>query len=75
MIVLLVYCAVVTPFETAFVKFEPPSNSPMAVINLIVDLSFVLDLCMNCRTGYFDMDHGMWIIDHHMIMDRYVRSW
>ena len=73
MILFLIFCALVSPFEIAFVNHEP-SDSPMGIINFTVDACFILDLIMNCRTGFFNMNEGMWETDGRKIFDKYMRS-
>ena len=47
----------------------------MGIINFTVDACFILDLIMNCRTGFFNMNEGMWETDPRKIFDKYMRSW
>lgn len=36
MVIFLLFCAIVTPFEIAFVNHEP-SHKPISIINFVVD--------------------------------------
>lgn len=48
---LLLFTAIVTPFEVAFVSDVP--LSPMYFVNLFVNASFFFDLCLNFNLMYF----------------------
>lgn len=50
----LIFTATVTPWETAFASFDYSANpwiQPWFVINRVVDLIFLVDVCFALRSG------------------------
>eukprot|EP00937_MAST-01D_sp_MAST-1D-sp2_P002484 g2484.t1 len=72
MILLLVYTALVTPYEVAFLE---TSIDPLFVINTLVNLLFIADMCMNFAVAYQVRETGQWVVDHKQIAGAYIRSW
>ena len=56
MTVALVYVALVTPVEVAFIKAPPTleskTSSPIFLINRLLDAMFILDILLNFRLAY-----------------------
>ena len=56
MTVALVYVALVTPVEVAFLKpgttLESKTSSPIFLINRLLDAMFILDILLNFRLAY-----------------------
>ena len=56
MTVALVYVALVTPVEVAFMKAPPTleskTSSPIFLINRLLDAMFILDILLNFRLAY-----------------------
>ena len=71
MLVLLVYTALLTPFEVAFLTTELNS---LFVVNRLVDLCFVCDMCLNFFTQYRSED-GIWVADFWLIRRHYLKGW
>jgi hypothetical protein len=71
-IVLLVYTAIVTPYEVSFLE---PSLNALFFINRFVDVSFLFDMLLNFYLGYFDDDMGKWVFDLVKIRKKYFESW
>ncbi|KAH8053803.1 phosphorelay sensor kinase [Aureococcus anophagefferens] len=75
---LIGYVLIVTPFEIAFVsncKRPPGGMSGLWVCNLLVDLSFLADMCLTFNTAYFNAERNTWIMDRRYIALEYLRMW
>ncbi|KAH3873160.1 hypothetical protein DPMN_036387 [Dreissena polymorpha] len=91
-LILVLYTAVFTPYQTAFLLNEDESTmrlnrnaatrsqtsdttkaSPLVIIDLIVDLMFILDILINFRTSY--LHNGEVIMDQKKIAINYVKGW
>jgi hypothetical protein len=79
MIVALLFTALVTPFQVAFL--EPRRvlvDGPDAlwVTNRIFDTFFIADVAIVCNTMYQEplVDGGMWVHERSKIVSRYLRS-
>ena len=76
----LVYTAIVTPYEVAFLAPPSPSekwSDSVFIINRCVDVIFIIDMFVQFRTAYkrVDIVHGSkWITDPKAIAIHYVRS-
>jgi hypothetical protein len=68
----LVFTALVTPFEIAFLKV---SLNVLFFINRTVDVVFCTDIFINLRLAYFDPKERKFVIDPAMIRRHYLRSW
>lgn len=78
MTLLLLYTAVVTPFEIAFLDPPPPwtdGATALFVVNKLVDFCFIIDLVMNFFVAYFSQEESKWIYEPKKIRSRYLRSW
>ena len=73
MILLLLYTAIVTPFEVAYIAESVPEL--LIFLNRLVDLCFFTDIIINFMLAYEMEDEGLWIVDHKLIAKRYVKSW
>ena len=51
MFFLVLFSALEVPF---LVAFQPPTASAMQLCDLIVDLFFFLDVCINMRSSYYE---------------------
>ena len=72
MMTLLLYTATVTPFEIAFIETDP--DSFLFFLNRLVDICFIGDMVFNFLLAY-QTDDGLWVVDHRMIANRYMRGW
>ena len=75
---LLLFTALVTPFEIAFLEAPPPwttGNTVLFVINKCVDFMFIIDLGMNFFVAFFSDEESKWIYEPSKIRRRYLRSW
>lgn len=74
---LLVYTAIVTPYEVAFLESEIGTFSGLALFafNRFVDLVFMLDIIKEFCSPYFDNMQQYWITDQRLIAKRYLYSW
>ncbi|XP_053599138.1 potassium voltage-gated channel subfamily H member 6 isoform X14 [Microplitis demolitor] len=82
-LLLVMYTAIFTPYVAAFLLSEPDYNSrkakkysddPIVIIDLIVDVTFVVDILINFRTTFVNTNDevvsGPWKIAVH-----YLRGW
>ena len=69
---LLLFTALVTPFEVAFIADDP--FSPMYFVNLVVNLAFFFDLCLNFCLMYYDPREQKMISDRRKVAKRYLRG-
>ena len=74
MTLLLLYTAVVTPFEVAFLS-GGLNDLVLFVINRVVDVLFICDIGVNFSVGYFDEGTNKWIFARDKIVRRYAHGW
>jgi len=74
--VLLIFTAVVTPFEVAFLDTDLsiPSSLFLFILNRMVDLGFVVDIVFTFFLPYQD-EHGHYVKDLGKIANNYMRGW
>ena len=78
MITMLVFVAVMGPFEVALLRHDLDSQRGVAlfVVNRIVDFIFLIDMAINFNLMYPAPKHiGGYITDKSMIVRNYVRGW
>jgi len=71
-IALLLFVMVVTPYEVAFLS---TSFNGLFVINRLIDLYFMADMCIQFFLMYRDEDKGTLIKDQSVIIRRYMLLW
>ena len=69
---LLLYTAIWTPFEVAFV--EEKRLSAMYFVNMVINLAFFTDMIINFNLMYFDEKLLTMISDRKLIAKRYLRG-
>ena len=69
---LLLYTAIWTPYEVAFV--EEKRLSPMYFVNMCINLAFFFDMILNFNLMYFDEKRLQMITDRKMIAKRYLKG-
>lgn len=69
---LLLYTAIWTPFEVAFV--EEKRLSAMYFVNMVINLAFFTDMILNFNLMYFDEKLLKMISDRKLIAKRYLRG-
>jgi hyperpolarization activated cyclic nucleotide-gated potassium channel 2 len=72
LIFLLLYTATIMPYRMAFV--EPVMFDAWFFIELLVDIGFFTDVCVNLLSAYHDEDNKI-VIDRRQIFLRYLKSW
>ncbi|XP_065206495.1 potassium voltage-gated channel subfamily H member 2 isoform X2 [Planococcus citri] len=81
-LLLVMYTAIFTPYVAAFLlheknyagKLRQYSNDPMWIIELIVDVTFVVDILINFRTTYVNRNDE--VVSHPgKIAFHYLRGW
>mmetsp|Transcript_47020 Transcript_47020/g.112706 ORF Transcript_47020/g.112706 Transcript_47020/m.112706 type:complete len:721 (+) Transcript_47020:374-2536(+) len=76
MIVCLVWTALVTPYEIAFLPDSGIDNLPLLWwLNRLVDFSFGIDMVVNFFLGFFDDEEGQWVFENKRIALRYLKGW
>ena len=73
MILLLLYTAVVTPFEVSYLSASVPPL--LFMLNRLVDMAFFADIIINFCLAYELEDEGLWVVSHDRIAIRYVKGW
>ncbi|KAJ3099526.1 hypothetical protein HDU97_002969 [Phlyctochytrium planicorne] len=71
---MLLFTASVTPFETAFISNDGVVDF-LFLINRLVDLIFMIDLFINFRTPYRDLNTGRYVSDPRAITIHYLTTW
>ena len=71
MMVLILYVALITPFEIGFLE---DAGGALVFINRLVDALFFIDMFVNFFLGYFD-EHGQWEFDNKKIAFHYLKGW
>jgi len=74
MMVLLLFVAIVTPYEVGFLEIEDMLH-PLWIINRVVDLLFLQDLFQQFMTPFYNEEHGGWVIEHGKIAKHYLTGW
>lgn len=82
-LLLVIYTAILTPYSAAFLlnnEEEPPvqncvySCSPLNVVDLIVDIMFIIDIVINFRTTYVNANDE--VVSHPLrIAVHYFKGW
>jgi hypothetical protein len=71
-VVLLLYTALFTPFEIAFLETK---MNAIYVLNRVVDFGFFVDLTINFRLAYLDKKSRTFVLDSGRIIRHYLRGW
>jgi hypothetical protein len=74
-LLLLLFTASVTPFETAFINEEGINFDLLFLINRFVDVIFFFDMFVQMRTPYRDDYTGKLVLDVKTITIKYLTSW
>ena len=72
MIILLVFTAIVTPWEVAFLE---PAWNFLYGLNRVVDFGFLLDLVIQFFTPFYSDDDMGYVVDHWRIAKHYLSGW
>jgi len=72
-ILFLTYVAVVVPFRLGF-ELEAPTLSVGFVLEVVIDLYFIIDIGLNFLTSFYDKD-GVLVNDFQQIRNHYYRGW
>ena len=72
MMLLLLFTAVFTPFEVAFLTTRLDF---IFWLNRFVDLGFAADISINMRLSFYDEGKGMWIINYRQVRRHYLTGW
>ncbi|XP_076256580.1 potassium voltage-gated channel seizure isoform X4 [Rhynchophorus ferrugineus] len=82
-LILVMYTAIFTPYVAAFLLGEPDFNNrknkkysedPIVIIDLIVDVTFIIDILINFRTTYVSGNDEI-ISDPGKIAIHYLKGW
>ena len=72
MLVLLMYTALVTPYEVAFLETQ---FNFLFVLNRCVDTLFIIDMGINFCLGYVDPVRNVWVFEQSRIVRKYALGW
>ncbi|XP_051543749.1 potassium voltage-gated channel subfamily H member 2-like [Myxocyprinus asiaticus] len=78
-LLLVIYTAILTPYSAAFLLDEGVKNciyscSPLSVVDLIVDIMFIIDIVINFRTTYVNANDE--VVSHPLrIAVHYFKGW
>ena len=82
-LILVIYTAIFTPLVAAFLLNEPEAtvtkgdarySDPLTIIDLIVDVMFIIDILINFRTTYVNKNDG--VVSHPgKIAVHYFKGW
>lgn len=75
--VCLIFTATFTPYEVAFIEKDALNVEVDArfVVNRVVDLAFLTDICLNFFLPYATSDNSKFITDHWRIVRHYLFGW
>ena len=75
--VCLIFTATFTPYEVAFIEKDALNVEVDArfVVNRVVDLAFLTDICLNFFLPYAASDNSKFITDHWRIVRHYLFGW
>ncbi|CAG9857438.1 unnamed protein product [Phyllotreta striolata] len=82
-LILVIYTAIFTPYVAAFLLSEPDFNNrknkkysedPIVIIDLIVDVTFIVDILINFRTTYVTGNDEV-VSDPVKIAYHYLKGW
>ncbi|KAK4337817.1 hypothetical protein RND71_042304 [Anisodus tanguticus] len=73
MVVLVVYCAWVCPFEIAFMNSNP--NKKLYIADNIINLFFAADIILTFSVAYIDPTSQLLVRDRRKIATRYLSTW
>ncbi|CAG9831969.1 unnamed protein product [Diabrotica balteata] len=82
-LILVIYTAIFTPYVAAFLLGEPDFNNrknkkysedPIVIIDLIVDVTFIIDILINFRTTYVTGNDEV-VSDPGKIAFHYLKGW
>ncbi|XP_019759166.1 potassium voltage-gated channel unc-103 isoform X4 [Dendroctonus ponderosae] len=82
-LILVMYTAIFTPYVAAFLLGEPDFNNrknkkygedPIVIIDLIVDVTFIIDILINFRTTYVSGNDEI-VSDPGKIAVHYLKGW
>ena len=80
-LILVIYTAIFTPYSAAFLLNEPESHQmnpystdPLRIIDLIVDVMFLIDILINFRTTYVNKNDEV-VSEPGKIAVHYFKGW
>ena len=80
----LIFTAIATPYEVAFLPAPTSASDGLFLVNRLVDIVFIMDICLSFfvmyrkqAAGAFDMQDAvqMWEARYPQIAKRYLRGW
>ncbi|GMH45970.1 hypothetical protein BSKO_13934 [Bryopsis sp. KO-2023] len=71
---LLIYTAIVTPFEVSLLSMTTRVNWHF-LVNRMVDLGFTIDLILSFFVAYQDTKTGLWVYDQPRIALHFLKGW
>jgi CRP-like cAMP-binding protein len=71
---LLIFTALITPFEMGFLDSEVPKINILFFVNRLVDAGFCTDIWINFTTAYYDEARSTWVKDPLKVALAYFRG-
>jgi potassium voltage-gated channel Eag-related subfamily H protein 7 len=71
---MLIFTALVTPFEMAFIPSVTIQINVLFFVNRLVDCGFCVDIWINFTTSYYDKEKGSWVTDPFKVIYKYLRG-
>ncbi|KAH8072673.1 voltage-gated potassium channel [Aureococcus anophagefferens] len=73
--IFLLYITMVEPLSLSFLPDAVLAwGTPLGTINRVVDVVFLVDICLNMRTGYVNEDKAL-VMDPKLARTAYLQSW
>ena len=74
----IVFTALVTPYEIAYLPMATSATDPLFIINRVIDIIFIVDMLITFRIMYTagdGEDATLWIADPMRIAVHYLKGW
>lgn len=76
--VMVLYTLVAVPLQIGFFVALTDDTGKITLrdgLDILVDVMFGLDMCVNFNTGFIDVKSGTFVYSHKRIAARYLKSW
>ena len=67
----VIYCTIIVPYDMAF---QPPPTMHMRLIDVVIEIFFLCEMCINFFTSYFD-DTGEEVTQFSKMAIAYIKGW
>ena len=74
-LLLVFYTSISVPFQLSFYAFtNPENNMAFFVLDILIDLCFIVDVGVSWRTSYYDRE-GVLVTDYVLVRKQYLKFW